>query len=264
LRFSSSRNSLVLATEEERIKELVSSLAEAKSRVDTLELSKDTWQQRLENERKHAGEQYKALQEKYRREVETKKGLEETLSKSQKQDGRRTGNPQKMGRGPGPATRRYIPVPPKPPARPISSVSTDSMSKTTMATPTLSDKPSRRISGVPLPIRPSTPILPIHERLRPTHERASKHDDDIGSEATTTTTSTIFSRGSAVSGWSSAGGNPNRDTVYGSESDLSPPMSPVMEQPSEPKTEVANQDKRKVSWAHVVARAAEKGKIEKI
>jgi hypothetical protein len=223
-----------------------------------IELS-NTWQKRLENERKHAGEQYKALQEKYRREVEMKKGLEDALSASQKslnKVNRRTTNTQKMSRRPATATQGNIAVPPKPPARPSSFVLTDSTSKSAIPTPTLYNIPIKRTSGLPLPIQPSTP-------LRPAHERAPKYDDDIPSQATATTSSTIFSRGSAVSGWSSAGGNPNRRAGYGSESDISPPMSPVMEQPNEPKTAVVSQDKKKVSWAHVAARAPEKGKIGK-
>jgi hypothetical protein len=254
LRLSRSRNSLVLATEAAPVKGLVSSLAETKGRVD-IELSEETWQKRLENERKHAGEQYKALQEKYRREVEMKKGLEDALSASQKSLNRQTTNTQKMSRRPATATQGNIAVPPKPPARPSSFVLTDSTSKSAMLTPTLYNIPSKRTSGLPLPIRPSTP-------LRPAHERTPKYDDDIPSQATATTSSTAFSRGSAVSGWSSAGGHSNRRAGYGSESDISPPMSPVMEPPNEPKTTVVSQDK-KVSWAQVAARAPERGKIGK-
>jgi hypothetical protein len=222
-----------------------------------IELSKDTWQKRLENERKHAGEQYKALQEKYRREVETKKRLEDALSAPQKSLNRRTTNTQMSSRRPATAAQGNIAAPPpKPPARSRSFELTDSTSQSAMLTPTLYNIPSRRTSGLPLPIRPSTP-------LRPAHERAPKYGDDIPSQATATTSSTISSRGSAVSGWSSAGGDPNRRAGHGSESDISPPMSPVMEQPNEPKTAVVSQDKKKVSWAQIAARAPEKGKIGK-
>lgn len=252
LRLSRSRNSLVLAIEAARVKGLVSPLADTKGRVD-IELSKDTWLKRLENERKHDGEQYKALQEKLRRELERKKGPEDALSALQKSLNRHT---QKMSRRQATATQGNIAVPPKPPARSRSFELTDPTSKSAMLPPTLYNMPSRRTSGLPLPIRPSTP-------LRPAHERAPKYGDDIPSQATATTGSTISSRGSAVSGWSSAGGNPNRRAGYGSESDISPPMSPVMEQPNEPKTAVVSQDKKKVSWAQIAARAPEKGKIGK-
>ena len=255
LRLSRSRNSLVLATEAAQVKGLVSSLTNTNGRVD-IEISKDTWQTRLENERKHAEEQYKALQEGLRREIERKKELEDALSALQKSRNRQTTNTQKMSRRPATATQGNIAVPPKPPARSRSFEVTDSTSKSAMLTPTLYNIPSRRTSGLPLPIRPSTP-------LSPAHERAPKYGDDIPSQATATTSSTISSRGSAVSGWSSAGGNPNRRAGYGSESDISPPMSPVMEQPNEPKTAVVSQDKKKVSWAQIAARAPEKGKIGK-
>jgi hypothetical protein len=36
-----------------------------------------------------------------------------------------------------------------------------------------------------------------------------------------------------------------------------------MEQPNKPKTAVVSQDKKKVSWAQIAARAPEKGKIGK-
>jgi hypothetical protein len=40
-------------------------------------------------------------------------------------------------------------------------------------------------------------------------------------------------------------------------------MSPVEEQPNEPKAAVVSQDKKKVSWAQIVARAPENRKIGK-
>jgi hypothetical protein len=92
-----SRNALISASEEAkvRIQQLVSSLAKEKRRVDELELVNSTWQQRIEKERKHAGDQYQALQKRFFAEVDVRKETEAMLDELKPSSRKGTKNQQK-------------------------------------------------------------------------------------------------------------------------------------------------------------------------
>src|SRR6187402_856168 len=67
-------------------------------RIEELESSNSVWQQRIEKERNHVSEQYKGLQEKYNREVEIRKQLEERLKALEAKPSRKSRS-QNRGRG---------------------------------------------------------------------------------------------------------------------------------------------------------------------
>jgi hypothetical protein len=89
-----SRNALIAASEKAnvRIQQLVSSLAKAKLRVAELESNNSTWQQRIEKERKHAGDHYQALKKGTLAEVNARKEPEARLD-GLKALGKRNENP---------------------------------------------------------------------------------------------------------------------------------------------------------------------------
>ncbi|KAF4635533.1 hypothetical protein G7Y89_g2560 [Cudoniella acicularis] len=68
-----------LKAENEKIKERLACLEEIQS----------TWERRLANELKHAGDQYKVLQDKYNKEIETQKKLEEKIKTTENKPFRR-------------------------------------------------------------------------------------------------------------------------------------------------------------------------------
>lgn len=223
-----SRNRLIPASEEAniRIKELVSSLETAQARVESLELVNNTWQQRIENESKHAGKQYQALQERFDSLQET---LEATLNELNNPSERGTTKQQKTNRRsnpPNPLVRVNRPV------RPISSVSMTSIPKATLVSSTHSTF-RRRVSELSLPVRPSTPLKPTPMRLKSETPTRNTRNSTAGSQSTATTASTMFSD---VGGWSSTGDLPNRNPGHRSESDNSSPTDPVIEQTTESKT----------------------------
>ncbi|KAL2069568.1 hypothetical protein VTL71DRAFT_14247 [Oculimacula yallundae] len=135
-----------------------------KKRIEELESINGTWQQRIEKERKHTGEQYKALQEKHNREVETRKQLEAQLKALQKPP-RRPGS-QNRGRGRGLGHLHFHGI----------NLHTNSVGNTNgngignIANGAIATKPpplggnlnplQRRYSSrVPVPTRPATPIV---------------------------------------------------------------------------------------------------------
>ncbi|CZT45827.1 related to cyclin-dependent ser/thr protein kinase KIN28 [Rhynchosporium secalis] len=142
-----------------------------RKRIEELESINGTWQQRLDKERKHAGEQYKALQENHNREMEARKQLEIQLQALQKPL-RRPGS-QTRGRGRGLANgidfyastggnitnnkNNFHTIKP-PPGRNVNTLQRRYNSRVPVPT-----RPATPIISIPLP-NPSTPIQPMMNR----------------------------------------------------------------------------------------------------
>ncbi|KAL5318560.1 hypothetical protein ACEPPN_013622 [Leptodophora sp. 'Broadleaf-Isolate-01'] len=139
-----------------QLAQMKTELAVKQKRIEELESINETWQQRIEKERRHAGEQYKALQEKHNREVEARKQLEAQLKAMQKPS-RRPGS-QNRGRGRGLSHLHInsVNIHGNPASNTNGAVNIN-IGKQTPATEF--GHPQRRPSRVPVPTRPATPIL---------------------------------------------------------------------------------------------------------
>jgi hypothetical protein len=228
-----SRNALVSASEEAniRIQEIVE-----QRRAKELELLHSTWQQRIDKERKHTGDQYQALQERFLAEMDARKETEARLDELKSPGRRGTKTQQKKPIGSHGMQKQDLPARRKSPLR---------VSLPTTTVPF-------RANRVPLPVRPSTPIRP-----------AGETSDQLRNDARdghSTVASTIES---TDSGWSDAGDLPHRNAEYGSKSDysdVSPPNSPLQVQPYEPGTGVLK--RKQGSWAQIVGKGVQKGKMK--
>jgi serine/threonine protein kinase len=78
-----------------RITQLEALNAENQKRLAHLQSVHGTWEQRIENERKHAGKQYEALLEKYNREVSSRQSLEQRLKALECEAQNRSHRPQR-------------------------------------------------------------------------------------------------------------------------------------------------------------------------
>jgi hypothetical protein len=226
---------------------------EKQKRIDELELSTSTWQTRIEKERKHAGDQYRALQEKHNREVEIRKGLEETL---RAMEARSKNRPRSQNRGRGRSygllhpTGNPNPMPTangKPPQNPRLDTAVGNF--------------QRRTSRVPLPIRPSTPIRPAINRdpgsssstlISSVHSTFSQRSERTNESASSVTSSTIRS--------ASPGSPTTTRPIASPVMDMKPPPSPTL---THGKVNAQAETKgvshvTKPSWANMVARSASK------
>ena len=165
---------------------------EKQKRIDELELSQSTWEIRIDKERKHAGDQYKALQEKYNREIEIRKGLEETL---RAMEARSKNRPRSRGRG-----RGYGLLHPTGNTHPMPNM--NGKQPPNIGHDTAVGNFQRRTSRVPLPIRPSTPIRPAMPRdpgsssstlVSSVHSTFSQRSERTNDSASSVTSSTIRS-----------------------------------------------------------------------
>jgi serine/threonine protein kinase len=165
---------------------------EKQKRIDELELSQSTWETRIDKERKHAGDQYKALQEKYNREVEMRKGLEETLRTI---EARSKNRPRSRGRG-----RGYGLLHPTGNTHPIPNL--NGKQPQNIGHDTAVGNFQRRTSRVPLPTRPTTPIRPAMSRdpgsssstlISSVHSIFSERSERTNESASSVASSTIRS-----------------------------------------------------------------------
>jgi len=226
---------------------------EKQKRIDELELSNSTWQTRIDKERKHAGDQYKVLQEKYNREVEIRKGLETLRA----MEARSKNRPRSQNRGRG---RSYGFLHPTGNFNSNPMPSPNGKLPQNIGVDTVVGNFQRRTSRVPLPIRPSTPI-----QIRPTMNR------DPGSSSSTLISSvhSTFSQRSERTNESASSVTSStiRSTSPGSPTTARPVVSPVMDMkpPPSPTLTTGKANARmerkgaghvtKSSWANLVARS---------
>ena len=146
---------------------------EYKERLRRLEELKNTWETRLDNQKKHSGDQYRALQEKYNQEVDARKKFEKDHKPFRRPWSQNKGRGRGRGRGRGQELLHTTGNKPPPLSKPL---------KHEMY---LNPRTQQRASGLPLPIRPSTPIRPALSR-------------DPGSSSSTYVSSkcSVFSRAS--------------------------------------------------------------------
>ncbi|TVY93174.1 hypothetical protein LAWI1_G000420 [Lachnellula willkommii] len=196
-----------------------------KERLQRLEEIQGTWEKRLANELKHTGDQYRALQDKFNQEVDARKKLEKDhkpFRRPRSQKGRSTninGNKPPPFLRPANREKHFDPHTP------------------------------RRTSGLPLPIRPSTPIRPALSR-------------EPGSSSSTLISSTqsIFSRASPNESLSSVSSSRTGRSVSPSSPtttkplDLSAPRAMADETMKPSVVKKAGQE-AKPSWANLVARS---------
>jgi hypothetical protein len=218
---------------------------EKQKRIDDLELSNSTWQTRIDNERKHAGDQYRALQERYNREVEIRKGLEETLKALEAKPKHR---PRSQNRGRG---KSYGLLHPNGNANPMPNA--NGKPPQNIGLDTTVGNFQRRTSRVPLPIRPSTPIRPAMNRdpgsssstlISSVHSTFSQRSGRTNESASSVTSSTIRS----TSPSSPTAARPLTSPVM----DLKIPPSPTFAQVGASRPHHV----AKPSWANLVARSA--------
>ncbi|RDW75307.1 hypothetical protein BP6252_06449 [Coleophoma cylindrospora] len=196
--------------------------------IRKLESVSGTWEQRIENEMKHAANRYQALQEKYNTECSTRKRTEERLKSVEAElrrftQGRRPpqqnknknknsfmANANRILTGHG-ATRANHP--------PLFGQEGDG----TVFQPG-TRQPQRRPSNIPVPVRPSTPIRTPSNPFRPAYGR------DPGSN-----TSTLLSSVHSTFSRSSLHTNESASSVSGGTvRSASPPESPIRARPQDP------------------------------
>jgi hypothetical protein len=203
-------------------------------------LVNSTWQQRIEKERKHAGDQYQALQKMFFAEVDVRKETEAMLDELKPSSRKGTKNQQKK---PVPS---YGIQSQDLPARPKSPLRADELPLPTNRVPLPTTY------RVPMPLRSSIPRGPVR--------KTSYRVRDDTRDGDRTAASTIES---ADGGWSNPGDLPNRNAEYGSKSghsDNPPPHSPLIVQPYEPGT--GEFKGKQGSWAQVVGKGVQKGKMK--
>jgi len=226
-----------------------------KARLADLESLNATFQQRLENERKHTGEQYTALKERYDKELETRKSLEERLKALEVKPARRQRS-QNRGRG---RSQGFLHGNPRPNPNPNAVVIVNNNQVRNPGQNVPAANITRRPSGLPLPIRPSTPIRPAYNR-----EPGSSSSTLVSSVHSTFSQRSLQTNGS----YSSVDSNTLRSSSPDSPTTARHPSSPVMNvrQPVSPV--VTNGDTireareqnpthaSKPSWAKVVRSAS--------
>jgi hypothetical protein len=234
-----------------RISQLEAENAKNSARLADLELVNSTFQQRIENERKHAGDQYRALREKYDKELEARKLLEERLKALEVTQARRQRS-QNRGRGRvngffhghqnGNVNANFNFNPNRP---------QESAPNTAAA------NFPRRTSRVPLPVRPSTPIRPVFNK-----EPGSSSSTLVSSTHSTFSQNSLqtndsFSSVDSMTVRSSSPGTPTvTKAAPSSITEMGSPVLPVLENGKL----IPEAEKRrslyvsKPSWANMVAR----------
>ncbi|KAH7346640.1 kinase-like domain-containing protein [Rhexocercosporidium sp. MPI-PUGE-AT-0058] len=190
-------------------------------RIEELESINGTWQQRIEKERKHAGDQYKALQEKHNREVEARKQLETQLKAMQKPS-RRPGS-QNRGRGRGLSHLHINSA--NFHGNAVSNAKSNGTINNIITKPppgTNFDHLQRRQSRLPVLTRPTTPIPPTTKPSTPTPNPSTPIRPTMTRDPASTT-STLLS--SVHSTFSKASLNTN-DSMSSVSSETIRSMSP--------------------------------------
>jgi len=218
-------------------------------RLDYLEMVHGTYEKRIENERKHAGEQYKALKEKYDQEIQLRKDLENRLKSPEFRQPRR---PRSQNRGRG-KSQGALHVNQNNNAR--SNAVVNPAQPPVLGLETQPGAFQRRKSFLPIPSRPSTPLS---TPLRPSPNR------DPGSSTSTLVSSSYstFSRASHKTNESdsSVDSGTMRSMSPESPTTIRPPASFIASKPSV----LSISDKGRIeqkggtSWANMVARSASK------
>ncbi|KAM3079436.1 hypothetical protein ACMFMG_005867 [Clarireedia jacksonii] len=192
-------------------------------RLSFLELNHGTWEARLENERKHAGKQFLALKEKYDKEVEARKSLEERLRALESPSHKRHSS-NNRGRNKSHGTLHTNPNQHRNSHSPESNhrsalkvPQTFALPRNPSSTNLVNQSLTRKPSLIPLPTRSSTPITTTPSR--PSFPRES------GSATSTLVSSThsIFSNRSTKSTDSVSSLEDGTETLR-----LSPPESPTV------------------------------------
>jgi len=192
-------------------------------RLSFLELNHGTWEARLENERKHAGKQYLALKEKYDKEVEVRKSLEERLRALESHNHKRHPS-NNRGRNkshgalhPNSNQHRNNPSLDSNTRATIKAPQNFALPRNPSSTNLVNQSLTRKPSLIPLPTRSSTPIATTPNR--PSYPR------DSGSATSTLVSSThsIFSNRSTKSTDSVSSVEDGTETLR-----LSPPESPTV------------------------------------
>ncbi|TVY45514.1 Mitogen-activated protein kinase kinase kinase [Lachnellula subtilissima] len=173
---------------------------EYKERLQHLEELKGTWEMRLTNQSKHSGDQYQALQEKYNQEFDARKKFEKDNKPF------RRPRSQNKGRGRGRSQELLHTNGHRPPP----------LLKTLNHEMYLNSHTQQRASGLPLPIRPSTPIRPALSR-------------NPGSSSSTlvSLTHSIFSRASPNESLSSVSSSRTVRSVSPSSPTTAKPRNPT-------------------------------------
>jgi hypothetical protein len=241
-----------------RILQLQTENAKIRERLLDLEAIHGTYEQRIENERKHAGSQYKALKEKYDREVESRKALEERLKALDTRPPPRRPRSQNRGRG---KAYGFLHLDGNVNANAKVNGNPNDIQPKAFTSDNMANNFQRRTSRVPLPVRPSTPIRPTYNR-----EPGSSSSTLVGSIHST------FSRASLKTNesFSSTDGETIKSSPPDSPTTLKPPTSPVLEVKT-PQSPVSPNGRRaersdfkphvyaqKPSWASLVARSVSK------
>ncbi|TVY47872.1 Mitogen-activated protein kinase kinase kinase [Lachnellula occidentalis] len=169
-----------------------------KERLQRLEESQGTYEKRLDNQRKHAADQYNALQGKYNQEVNARKKFEK--------DHKPFRRPRFENKGRG-RSQGFLNTNIKNPPPVLQTVNHEINSN---------PHTQRRTSNLPLPIRPSTPIRPAFSR-------------DPGSNSSTLVSSThsIFSRASPNESFTSVSSSRTKGSVSPSSPTTAKPRNPA-------------------------------------
>ncbi|TVY19169.1 Mitogen-activated protein kinase kinase kinase YODA [Lachnellula arida] len=196
-----------------------------KERLQRLEEIQGTWEKRLANELKHTGDQYRALQDKFNQEVDARKKLEKDHKPFRRPRSQKGRSPNINGNKPPPLLRPANREKHFDPHTP------------------------RRTSGLPVPIRPSTPIRPALSR-------------EPGSSSSTLISSTpsIFSRASPNESLSSVSSSRTVRSVSPSSPTTAKPLDlsasrAMANETMKPAVVKKAGQEAKPSWANLVARS---------
>jgi hypothetical protein len=235
------------------IAQLRSENDQMKSRLADLERLHATHEQRVDNERRHAGEQYNALRERYDREVQARKELEDRIKSM---DSRQPRRPRSQNRGRGKSqgalhVNGYWNGNSKP-----------SNNSNPPNLPSLNTTPpnmQRRKSFLPVPSRPSTPISTPLRHSPP----GSSSCTLVSSTYSTFSRASVKTNDSASSVASSAVRDQSPEspsTTTASRPRISRPPIPTWDErnPEGPEEELRTPQAAKPSWANLVARPGPK------
>lgn len=131
-----------------------------RDRIRSLETASETYEHRIDNERKHAAEQRKTLQEKYDQEVKARKELEEKLRAMDIKNRRPRSQNRGRGRAQGTLHANARESGPPKPYNNNNSNSNNNSCIPPFRLDTAGVNVQRRKSFLPVPSRPSTPIRP--------------------------------------------------------------------------------------------------------
>lgn len=200
--------------------------------IDKLESVSGTWEQRIENEMKHAAKRYQALQEKYNTECSIRKHAEECLKSAETElhrfsQGRR--HQQNKNKNKDSFMTNASRVLTAHATRKANPILFGQGGNGTVFYPG-TNQLQRRASNIPVPVRPSTPIRTPSNPFRPSYGR------DPGSN-----TSTLLSSVHSTFSRTSLHTNETASSVSGATvRSVSPPESPIKARPQDPEALLAD------------------------